>query len=215
MLAVSDTGTGMSSETAAHIFEPFFTTKGGTKGTGLGLATVYGIVKQSGGFIWVYSEPGKGATFKVYFPRVDEPAQSDLRAKIENDAKGGTETVLLVEDDDTVRELAEVILTGQGYRVIGADCPKKAEEIALKRGTEIDLVLTDVIMPSMSGRELVKKLLAQNGKMRVLYMSGYTDNVIAEGGVLEEGLAFLQKPFSPRALVQKVREVLDAGVAAR
>jgi len=215
MLAVSDTGTGMSAETAAHIFEPFFTTKGGTKGTGLGLATVYGIVKQSGGYIWVYSEPGKGATFKVYFPRVDGPAQSDSRVKTETRAKGGTETVLLVEDDDTVRQLAEVILTGQGYRVIEADSPKKAEEISAKSAHEIDLVLTDVIMPSMSGRELVKKLLAQNAKMRVLYMSGYTDNVIAEGGVLEEGLAFLQKPFTPRALVQKVREVLDAGVVAR
>ncbi|HWT87685.1 MAG TPA: PAS domain S-box protein [Candidatus Angelobacter sp.] len=215
MLAVSDTGTGMSAETAAHIFEPFFTTKGGTKGTGLGLATVYGIVKQSGGYIWVYSEPGKGATFKVYFPRVDGPAQSDSLVKTETRAKGGSETVLLVEDDDTVRQLAEVILTGQGYRVMGADSPKKAEEIAAKSGQEIDLVLTDVIMPSMSGRELVKKLLAQNAKMRVLYMSGYTDNVIAQGGVLEEGLAFLQKPFTPRALVQKVREVLDAGVVAR
>jgi len=215
MLAVSDTGTGISAETAAHIFEPFFTTKGGTKGTGLGLATVYGIVKQSGGYIWVYSEPGKGATFKVYFPRVDEPAQIDFRVKTEKHAKGGTETVLLVEDDDTVRELAEVILTGQGYRVIVAESPKKAEEIAMKRAQEIDLVLTDVIMPAMSGRELVKKLLARNAKMRVLYMSGYTDNVIAEGGVLEEGLAFLQKPFTPRALMQKVREVLDAGVAAR
>ena len=215
MLAVSDTGTGMSAETAAHIFEPFFTTKGGTKGTGLGLATVYGIVKQSGGYIWVYSEPEKGATFKVYFPRVDGPAQSDSRAKMETRAKGGSETVLLVEDDDTVRQLAEVILTGQGYRVIGADSPKKAEEIAARRGQEIDLVLTDVIMPSMSGRELVKKLLAQNAKMRVLYMSGYTDNVIAQGGVLEEGLAFLQKPFTPRGLVQKVREVLDSRVVAR
>jgi PAS domain S-box-containing protein len=215
MLAVSDTGTGISAETAAHIFEPFFTTKGGTKGTGLGLATVYGIVKQSGGYIWVYSEPGKGATFKVYFPRVDEPAQSDTRVKTEKHAKGGTETVLLVEDDETVRELAEVILARQGYRVIGADSPKKAEEIAMKRAQEIDLVLTDVIMPAMSGRELVKKLLARNAKMRVLYMSGYTDNVIAEGGVLEEGLAFLQKPFTPLALAQKVREVLDAGVAAR
>jgi len=215
MLAVSDTGTGMSAETAAHIFEPFFTTKGGTKGTGLGLATVYGIVKQSGGYIWVYSEPGKGATFKVYFPRVDGPAQSDSMVKTETQAKGGSETVLLVEDDDTVRQLAEVILTGQGYRVIGADSPKKAEEIAAKSGPEIDLVLTDVIMPSMSGRELVKKLLAQNAKMRVLYMSGYTDNVIAQGGVLVEGLAFLQKPFTTRALAQKVREVLDAGVVAR
>src|SRR5260221_6955201 len=215
MLAVSDTGTGMSPETAAHIFEPFFTTKGGTKGTGLGLATVYGIVKQSGGYMWVYSEPGKGATFKVYFPRVDGPAQSDSRVKTETRAKGGSETVLLVEDDDTVRQLAEVILTEQGYRVIGADGPKKAEEIAAKSGQEIDLVLTDVIMPSMSGRELVKRLLAQNAKMRVLYMSGYTGNVIAQGGVLEEGLAFLQKPFTPRALAQKVREVLDAGVVAR
>ena len=216
MLAVSDTGTGMSTETAAHIFEPFFTTKGGTKGTGLGLATVYGIVKQSGGYIWVYSEPGKGATFKVYFPRVDGQAQSDdIRAKAESRTKGGTETVLLVEDDDTVRELAEMILTGQGYQVIGADSPKKAEEIAAKRAQEIDLVLTDVIMPTMSGRELAKKLLARNAKIRVLYMSGYTDNVIAQGGVLEEGLAFLQKPFTPRVLVQKVREVLDAAVPTR
>jgi len=215
MLAVSDSGTGMSPETIAHIFEPFFTTKGGTKGTGLGLATVYGIVKQSGGYIWVYSEPDKGSTFKVYFPRVDEIADKDSRTAHEPGAKRGSETILLVEDDDAVRELAEVILASQGYKVICANGPKSAEEIAAKRSQEIDLVLTDVIMPKMSGRELMKKLGAKNPKMRVLYMSGYTDNVIAQGGVLEEGLAFLQKPFTPRALGQKVREVLDAGVPAR
>lgn len=215
MLAVSDTGTGMSAETAAHIFEPFFTTKGGSKGTGLGLATVYGIVKQSGGYIWVYSEPGKGASFKVYFPRVDERAETDTRSNKEPSAKRGSETVLLVEDDDAVRELAEVILSSQGYKVISANGPKRAEEIAAAQGKEIDLVLTDVIMPSLSGRELVRKLMALNPKLRVLYMSGYTDNVIAQGGVLEEGLAFLQKPFTPRALAQKVREVLDTVAPVR
>jgi CheY-like chemotaxis protein len=212
MLAVSDSGTGMSPETIAHIFEPFFTTKGGTKGTGLGLATVYGIVKQSGGYIWVYSEPEKGSTFKVYFPRVDEQVEKNAQNARNEKAERGSETVLLVEDDDAVRELAEVILTAHGYAVICANGPKRAEEIAEERGDKIDLVLTDVIMPTMSGRELVKKLSAKNPRLRVLYMSGYTDNVIAQGGVLEEGLAFLQKPFTPRALSQKVREVLDAAV---
>ncbi|GAC1631639.1 MAG: hypothetical protein NVS9B14_03760 [Candidatus Acidiferrum sp.] len=215
MLAVTDTGMGMSPETVAHIFEPFFTTKSSGKGTGLGLATVYGIVKQSGGYIWVYSEPGKGSTFKVYFPRVDEAAERDYRAPTKVSTKRGTETLLLVEDDEAVRELTETILTAQGYKVICADGPKKAQEIAAKRGKEIDMVLTDVIMPTMSGHELARKLMAKNGKMRVLYMSGYTDNVIAQGGVLEEGLAFLQKPFTPRGLTEKVREVLDAPVAAR
>jgi two-component system, cell cycle sensor histidine kinase and response regulator CckA len=215
MLAVSDTGTGMNPETTAHIFEPFFTTKGGTKGTGLGLATVYGIVKQSGGYIWVYSEPGKGSTFKVYFPRVGEKAEADTRGGQKSSAKRGSETVLLVEDDDAVRELAETILSSQGYKVLSANSPKRAEEIATERSKEIDLVLTDVIMPSLSGRELVRRLIALNSKLRVLYMSGYTDNVIAQGGVLEEGLAFLQKPFTPRVLAQKVREVLDAAVPAR
>ncbi|HJZ64122.1 MAG TPA: PAS domain S-box protein [Candidatus Acidoferrum sp.] len=215
MLAVSDTGTGISPETAAHIFEPFFTTKGGTKGTGLGLATVYGIVKQSGGYIWVYSEPGKGATFKVYFPRVDEQAEAGTRGSKSTSTKRGSETLLLVEDDDAVRELTEEVLSSQGYKVITASGPKQAEEIAAARGKEIDLVVTDVIMPTLSGRELVKRLMAMNPKLRVLYMSGYTDNVIAQGGVLEEGLAFLQKPFTPRTLTQKVREVLDAAVPSR
>jgi two-component system cell cycle sensor histidine kinase/response regulator CckA len=215
MLAVSDSGTGMTPETIAHIFEPFFTTKGGTKGTGLGLATVYGIVKQSGGYIWVYSEPDKGSTFKVYFPRVDEIAEKESRKKRDTKSERGSETVLLVEDDDAVRDLAETILTTQGYKVICANGPKRAEEIAADRSHEIDMVLTDVIMPTMSGRELARKLMDRNQKLRVLYMSGYTDNVIAQGGVLEEGLAFLQKPFTPRALSQKVREVLDATMPAR
>ncbi len=215
MLAVSDTGIGMSAETVAHIFEPFFTTKSSGQGTGLGLATVYGIVKQSGGYIWVYSEPGRGSTFKVYFPRVDEAAEKDYKTPAKAYAKRGTETLLLVEDDEAVRELTETILSAQGYKVICAESPKKAQEIAAKRGKDIDLVLTDVIMPTMSGHELARKLIAKNPRTRVLYMSGYTDNVIAQGGVLEEGLAFLQKPFTPRALTEKVREVLDAPVATR
>ncbi len=148
----------------------------------------------------------------MYFPRVDEEVEKSARTKQDTKAERGSETVLLVEDDDAVRELAEVILTAQGYKVICANGPKRAEEIAEERSHEIDLVLTDVIMPTMSGRELVKKLGEKNPKLRVLYMSGYTDNVIAQGGVLEEGLAFLQKPFTPRALSQKVREVLDATV---
>jgi PAS domain S-box-containing protein len=215
MLAVSDTGVGMNAETVAHIFEPFFTTKGGTKGTGLGLATAYGIVKQSGGYIWVYSEPGEGSSFKVYFPRVEEAAEKSASVAEELGASRGTETILLVEDDEAVRELTEVILETQGYKVICADGPIRAEEISAKRSREIDLVLTDVIMPEMSGRELVRKLSEVNPKLKVLYMSGYTDNVIAQGGVLEAGLAFLQKPFTPRALARKVREVLDATVPVR
>jgi DNA-binding NtrC family response regulator len=146
---------------------------------------------------------------------VDEEAEKSSRKKRDTKTERGSETVLLIEDDDAVRELAEVILTGQGYKVICANGPKRAEEIANERAGEIDLILTDVIMPTMSGRDLVKRLGARNKKMRVLYMSGYTDNVIAQGGILEEGLAFLQKPFTPKALSQKVREVLDAAVPAR
>jgi len=141
---------------------------------------------------------------------VDERAEADTRTRESKSTKRGSETVLLVEDDEAVRELTEEILNSQGYRVISANGPKQAEEIAAAQGEEIDLVLTDVIMPTLSGRELVKRLMAMNSKLRVLYMSGYTDNVIAQGGVLEEGLAFLQKPFTPRILMQKVREVLDA-----
>jgi PAS domain S-box-containing protein len=212
MLAVSDTGMGMNPETVAHIFEPFFTTKGGSRGTGLGLATSYGIVKQSGGYIWVYSEPGQGTTFKVYLPRVDEHAEPAEAVRLKNAAQKGTETILLVEDDEAVRDLTETVLTSYGYKVIVTQDPEHAETIA-QSGTAIQLVLTDVVMPSMSGRELVRKLTAKYPHLRVLYMSGYTDNVIASGGVLEPGLAFLQKPFTPVVLAQKVREVLDASAS--
>ena len=209
MMAVSDTGTGMSAETVAHIFEPFFTTKGG-KGTGLGLATTYGIVKQSGGYIWVYSEPGQGTTFKVYLPRFDEEVAAETRAKVKTTVARGSETVLLVEDDEAVRELTEMVLESYGYKVLVAEDPGHAQKLSDTPGTNLSLVVTDVVMPTMSGRELVKRLTDKHPHLRVLYMSGYTDNVITSGGVLEPGLAFLQKPFTPASLASKVREVLDA-----
>jgi len=210
MLAVSDTGTGMSAETVAHIFEPFFTTKGGGKGTGLGLATTYGIVKQSGGYIWVYSEPGQGATFKVYLPRFDEEIAAETRAKVKTAAARGNETILLVEDDEAVRELTEMVLKSYGYNVMVAEDPTHAQKLSDTPETNVSLVVTDVVMPTMSGRELVRRLTDKHPHLRVLYMSGYTDNVITSGGVLEPGLAFLQKPFTPASLASKVREVLDA-----
>lgn len=214
MLAVSDTGMGMSPDTVAHIFEPFFTTKESGKGTGLGLSTVYGIVKQSGGYIWVYSEPGKGTTFKVYLPRVME--QADLKSgQIEIPGAGrGTETILLVEDEEAVRELANRILTARGYTVVATKSTEEAEEFSKQHTGELHLLLTDIIMPGVSGRELAQRITARHPRTRVLYMSGYTDNVLAQGGVLEEGLSFLQKPFTPGALVQKVRDVLDNRVPA-
>jgi two-component system cell cycle sensor histidine kinase/response regulator CckA len=217
MLAVSDTGMGMSADTVAHIFEPFYTTKESGRGTGLGLSTVYGIVKQSGGYIWVYSEPGRGTTFKVYLPRVDEAVETLPAAKAvrPDRAKTGTETILLVEDEPDLRELTQMVLAAQGYSVIEARNAEDAERLAENNGTKIHLLLTDVIMPGMSGRELAKRVLARNAAVRVLYMSGYTYNVIAQGGTLERGVAFLQKPFTPSGLVEKVREVLDAIVPAR
>ncbi len=210
MIAVSDSGVGMSRETVAHIFEPFYTTKESGRGTGLGLSTVYGIVKQSGGYIWVYSEPGKGSTFKVYLPRVDGPVdESALAPQLASQSRGGSETVLLVEDEEDVRELIETVLSEQGYNVVPASDPKHAEEIAANHSGEIQLLLTDVVMPGTSGRELAAMVSARRPGIRVLYMSGYTDNVITSGGLLEKGIAFLQKPFTPAALSQKVREVLS------
>ena len=210
MLAVSDTGIGMSPETVAHIFEPFYTTKEG-RGTGLGLSTVYGIVKQSGGYIWVYSEPGKGTTFKVYLPRVEEkPEAAKMPA-----ARKGSETVLLVEDEEAVRSLVSMILTAKGYQVLPAASWQEAEHFSVNHPGEIHLVLTDIIMPGISGHELARQITSRRPQARVLYMSGYTDNVLAKGGVLEDGMAFLQKPFTPAALSQKVREVLDAPVHAK
>jgi CheY-like chemotaxis protein len=208
-IAVSDTGVGMTTEVRDKIFEPFFTTKEKGKGTGLGLSTVYGIVKQSGGNIWVYSEPGKGATFKVYLPRVDEPLEEERAKRIEEELPRGGETVLVAEDDGDVRSLVVQILKKQGYKVLEAANGGEAFMICEKHEGPIDLLVTDVVMPVMSGRELTDRLLLLHPKIKVLYMSGYTDETIVRHGVLEEGVNFFQKPFSMEALVLKVREVLD------
>src|SRR6267378_956357 len=216
MLAVSDTGTGMSPETVAHIFEPFYTTKESGRGTGLGLSTVYGIVKQSGGYVWVYSEVGRGSSFKVYLPRVKDAVQVSPAPEMPASTRRmGHETILLVEDEPAVRQLAQMVLSERGYKVIVALTPEDAERLAGNNGAAIHLLLTDVVMPGMSGHELAKQLTAQHGNLRVLYMSGYTYNVIAEDGTLEEGVAFLQKPFTPQVLAQKVRETLDCAVLAK
>jgi PAS domain S-box-containing protein len=209
MLAVSDTGMGMDPQTVAHIFEPFFTTKESGRGTGLGLSTVYGIVKQSDGYIWVYSEPGKGSTFKVYLPRVEDVVEPEEPKRIPLGEQRGSEVVLLVEDEEAVRDLVRSILTGQGYEVIVALDAHHAEVIASKFPGEIHLLLTDVVMPGASGRELAVRIMASRPGIHVLYMSGYTENVVTSGGMLEQGLAFLQKPFSPATLVQRIREVLS------
>ena len=209
MLAVSDTGVGMDADTVAHIFEPFYTTKESGRGTGLGLSTVYGIVKQSGGYIWVYSEPGKGSTFKVYLPRVEGTAEELPTKRGPFREERGSGTILLVEDEEAVRDLVQSILVGQGYEVIAADSPWQAEEVAGSFSGDIHLLLTDVVMPGTSGRELATKIMARRPNIRVLYMSGYTENVVTSGGLLEEGLAFLQKPFSPSALLHKIRDVLS------
>ncbi|MGA3176582.1 MAG: PAS domain S-box protein [Candidatus Acidiferrum sp.] len=209
MLAVSDTGVGMDRRTIAHIFEPFYTTKESGRGTGLGLSTVYGIVKQSGGYIWVYSEPGKGSTFKVYLPRVDGPIEEPGATQPRALSQRGAATILLVEDEQEVRDLIHTVLAVHGYDVIPARDPQHAEQLAVSYAGEIHLLLTDVVMPGTSGRELASRVSPHRPGIRVLFMSGYTENVITSGGMLEKGLAFLQKPFSPAVLVEKVREVLN------
>jgi PAS domain S-box-containing protein len=208
MLAVSDTGHGMDATIQAQLFVPFFTTKEPGKGTGLGLATVYGIVRQSGGHIWVYSEVGQGSTFKVYLPRVSDPVDAVIGAPVLAPPPRGVETVLLAEDDDAVRALARETLQTSGYTVIEAAHPEAALRIAQTYAGVIDLLLTDVVMPGMSGRILADRLLPLRPGIKVLFMSGYTANAIVHHGVLDAGTAFLQKPFTPGALARRVREVL-------
>ena len=219
MLAVSDTGMGMTPETVAHIFEPFYTTKESGRGTGLGLSTVYGIVKQSGGYVWVYSELGRGSSFKVYLPRVEEAAEALPAAKPKRGEQKGSETILLVEDQPQVRELARMALAEKGYTVLATSSPEDAERVCSRHQAEIHLLLTDLIMPGITGRELAKRLTARHPKLRVMYMSGYTFGIMAQGGtqngMLEDGVAFLQKPFTPSTLSEKVREVLDRSVATQ
>jgi PAS domain S-box-containing protein len=206
MLAVSDNGTGMTAETRSRIFEPFFTTKEAGKGTGLGLAIVYGVVKQANGEIIVYSEPGKGTTFKIYLPTVDQPASS---AALEHAAaKRGSGTVLLCEDDAKIRRLVEAMLTRQGYRVLVAENPDQALETALRLDKPIDLLLTDIVMPRISGIELAKAVREARPGIRVLYMSGYTDSQMNNSWMVDEDVPFLQKPFTTAALAQKVQEAL-------
>jgi len=208
-VAVTDTGLGMTEEVRQHLFEPFFTTKEPGKGTGLGLATVYGIVKQHGGHIWVYSEPGQGTTFKIYLPAVAELPQALPRRDEEGYLPVGTETVLLVEDSPTVRGVAARMLRDQGYTVLVAADGREALRVVQEYSEPIHLLVTDVVMPQMGGRELAERLRSARPGFRVLYMTGYTDNAIVHHGVLEEGVNLLQKPFTAGMLVRKVREVLD------
>jgi two-component system cell cycle sensor histidine kinase/response regulator CckA len=210
MLAVSDTGVGMDKEQQARLFEPFYTTKERGKGTGLGLSTTYGVVKQSGGSIWVYSERGLGTTFKIYLPRSEEPLDEPAEAPPPAIPLSGTETILLVEDEPEVRRLVQKILDMHGYAVLSAASPAEAIAISRSRPGTIDILVTDVIMPGMNGRELARALSTARPDLRVLYMSGYTDAAIAHQGILDPGTAFLSKPFTPDVLARKVREVLDS-----
>jgi CheY-like chemotaxis protein len=210
MLAVSDTGEGMGPETQARIFEPFYTTKEVGKGTGLGLSMVYGIVKQSGGYIWVYSEPDRGTTFKIYLPRVDQPAElvgGDTRTpKVQR----GIETILLVEDDEQLRALTSSVLGHCGYNVLVASTPEDGLAICKSTSHDIRLLVTDVVMPRMNGRQLAEQAQQIRPGIRVLYISGYTNDAIAHYGVLDPGLWFLPKPYALSSLIAKVREVLDS-----
>jgi PAS domain S-box-containing protein len=210
MLAVSDTGVGMDAATQGRIFEPFFTTKERGKGTGLGLATVYGIVKQSNGWIWVYSEPGQGTTFKVYLPRVTEAAAPATPSPAPAVPVRGSETILVVEDDEMIRHLVQKVLKSNGYTVLVAGDGIEAERLAGAHPDTIHLLMTDVVLPGLNGREVARRLVVQRPGIKVLYLSGYTDDAIVHHGILEPGVAFLQKPFTPAVLGRKVREVLDS-----
>ncbi|PIY20275.1 MAG: hybrid sensor histidine kinase/response regulator, partial [Deltaproteobacteria bacterium CG_4_10_14_3_um_filter_60_8] len=213
LLAVTDTGEGMDAATRGRIFEPFFTTKELGKGTGLGLSSVYGIVKQSGGSLWVYSEVGRGTTFKIYLPRVDEEqvrVEEQARATGVEVPARGVETLLVVEDEGAVRNLAARVLTAAGYQVLTAVNGEEALVLLEDRQGPVHLLLTDVVMPGMGGRELAARLATNWPDLKVLFMSGYTNNAIVHHGVLDEGTQFIGKPFSVMELTRKVREVLDS-----
>jgi CheY-like chemotaxis protein len=209
MLSVSDTGCGMPPEVQAHIFEPFFTTKEQGKGTGLGMATAYGIVKQSGGYIEVDSEPGRGTAIKIYLPRVAGAPETVERGLTAGLPLKGTETILLVEDEEAVRELARDILQRHGYTVLEAGNGGEALLACERHQGPIPFLLTDVVMPQMSGPQLAERLLPLHPEMKVLYMSGYTDDAVIRHGVMDAGIAFIQKPFTPATLTRAVREMLD------
>jgi CheY-like chemotaxis protein len=214
VLSVTDTGAGMDAATRARIFEPFFTTKGPGRGTGLGLATVYGIVKQSGGHIWVYSEPQHGTTFKIYFPRVAQAAESTDIPLATGGGPKGHETILLVEDETAVRELATDILRAEGYEVLPAADARQALDMSAAHAGRIHVLVTDVVMPGTSGRELAEQMLVRRQGIAVVYMSGYTDNAVVQHGVLGRDAVFLQKPFTPDRLTQQVRALLDQKASA-
>jgi hypothetical protein len=210
VLAVSDTGTGMDADTEAHIFEPFFTTKEPGKGTGLGLSTVYGVVKQSGGFIWVYSELGKGTSFKIYLPRVDQPEDKANTALPFAEAPRGTETILLAEDEQDVREVAREFLESGGYTVIEAKNGAEALRLAVEHEAVIDLLVSDMVMPGMTGKELARQLKQQQSSVCVVYMSGYTEQTATETAEADDHMLLLTKPFSRGAILRTVREALNA-----
>ena len=209
MIAVSDNGLGMDKKTRENIFEPFFTTKDVGEGTGLGLSTVYGIVKQNNGFVNVYSELNEGTTFKIYLPRYAEKIAQPQKQILRETAVTGNETILLVEDEKAIRRTATMMLERLGYSVLGTSQPTEAISIAESHAEEIDMLMTDVVMPEMSGRELADSLTNLYPKLRCLFMSGYTANVIAHHGVLDEGVHFISKPFAKQDLAKKIREVLD------
>jgi CheY-like chemotaxis protein len=214
VLAISDTGMGMDSETLLHLFEPFFTTKAPGKGTGLGLATAYGIVKQSGGAISVYSEPGRGTTVKIYLPSAEAKAAAEAEEQSPAEALRGSETILVLEDEARVRKLVCGVLAGRGYQVLEAVRGEEAVRIAAEHQGRIDLLLTDVVMPEMSGPQVLEQMRARHPEMKVLFMSGYTDEAMMHHGILESGAPFLQKPFLPETLARKVREALAPSASA-
>jgi CheY-like chemotaxis protein len=207
-LSVRDTGVGMNPEVQERIFEPFFTTKEKGKGTGLGLSTVYGIIKQSGGEIWVSSEPGKGTIFEIYFPRVDEPLQESPKGSFQKGLRGGNETILIVEDEDGVRKLTRKILSRQGYKILEASGGGDALLLCEQCNEPIHLLLSDVVMPGINGPELARRIKTLSPDVKVLFMSGYADQAIFQSGILDEKACFIQKPFSARNLVEKIQEVI-------